>query len=751
MSEIPSNTSSSRSSDTSLNPALRELADLVGILPDYHDIWGGRHETGDATRRALLAALGFSAATDEEAQAALAAWRAQEAATTLPPVLVQPADSPIVLPVRLGNLADDAENARYRENTEWRWRIAFEAGDELGAAFQPGALEAEPGQAGALRLALPAVAQWGYHHLELWRDDRLLADMPLIVCPPRCYEPGAIADQRRVWGLSVQLYGLRSRQNWGIGDYADLRQVVEWAAEAGASLVGVNPLHALFPHDPAHCSPYSPSSREFFNTLHLSIESLPEWHECEAAKVWVETAAFREKLAALRAAPMVDYETVGALKNYVLSVLYKYFRVNHLNIGSARGAAFRAFQARGGDALYRFALYHALQADFARRDPALWGWPVWPLPYRDPASAEVAAFAAANLEAIEYQQWLQWLAETQLAAVGQRAYELGLGIGLYQDMAVGVDKGGAETWMHQELYALDARVGCPPDDFNPLGQDWGLPPWIPHRLRAAAYAPFIRMLRANMAHAGALRIDHVMSLMRLYWVPPSLGGDQGAYLAYPLADLAGILALESQRNRCLVVGEDLGTVPDAVRHTLHELGVLSYRLFYFERGGDGDFQPSEHFPRQALVAASTHDLATLAGFWRGEDIRLRTALGLFSNEGQRIEQLASRAEDRARLLALLARSGLLPDGLDVTATHLAELPDAVIQAVHRHLARSPAAIVLAQAEDMLGETEQANLPGTIDEHPNWRRKLALALEDWRHDRRPAGLAAALAAERPRQA
>jgi (1->4)-alpha-D-glucan 1-alpha-D-glucosylmutase len=324
-------------------------------------------------------------------------------------------------------------------------------------------------------------------------------------------------------------------------------------------------------------------------------------------------------------------------------------------------------------------------------------------------------------------------------------------VGLYRDLAVGVDLGGAETWSQQALYALDARIGSPPDDFNRFGQDWGLPPWVPQRLRDAAYAPYIAMLRANMRGAGALRMDHVMGLMRLYWVPPGMRGDQGAYVAYPFRDLLGILALESRRNRCLVVGEDLGTVPDAVRDAMHELGVLSYRLFYFERGEGGDFLAPGRYPKEALVAASTHDLPTLAGFWRGLDLDLRATLGMFPDEEERSRQSVSRGEDRARLLRALEREGLLPQGLALDPAGVPEMTPDLARALHRYLARAPAKIVLVQAEDMLGEADQVNLPGTTEAHPNWQRKLSLDLEAWAEDPRSVGLAEAMARERGRAA
>jgi (1->4)-alpha-D-glucan 1-alpha-D-glucosylmutase len=634
-----------------------------------------------------------------------------------------------------------------------RWTVQREQGEVLTGEFLPAGLERlrladqDDAELVALDWTLPAIFELGYHQVALHCDGATLAHMPLIVCPARCYEPPALAGQARVWGLAVQLYGLRSSRNWGIGDYADLLRLIDFATEQGAALVGVNPLHALFPHNPQHCSPYSPSSRQYFNVLHLAVDALPELDACPEARALVDSDAFQSRLAALRDAEQVDYAGVGAAKFEVLECLYRHFRNQELVANTPSAHAFREFQARGGSELYRFALYHALQAHFHAADPALWGWPVWPEAYRDPGATAVRAFAVDHPDAIQYQQWLQWLAERQLADVGQRSLARGLGVGLYQDLAVGVDKGGAETWMHRDLYALDARVGCPPDEFNPLGQDWGLPPWIPQRLRQAGYAPFIAMLRANMKYAGALRIDHVMSLMRLYWVPPGLRGDEGAYVTYPLDDLLGILALESQRNRCLVVGEDLGTVPGEVRQALHELGVLSYKLFYFERSADGGFQPPAHYPEQSLVAATTHDLPTLAGFWKGEDIDLRTQLDLYPSEALRVEQIADRQEDRQRLLRALAQEGLLPESMNDDAANRADLPPALVTAILRYLARSPAKITLLQAEDMLGELEQANLPGTTDQHPNWRRKLSLNLEAWPDDPRVRAIAEGLAAER----
>src|SRR5690606_15954827 len=342
-------------------------------------------------------------------------------------------------------------------------------------------------------------------------------------------------------------------------------------------------------------------------------------------------------------------------KRQVIELLYAHFRAHHLERASERARRFRAFQAQGGEALRRHALFDALQEQFARESPDVWGWPVWPEAYRDPASEAVKSFCAERLERVELFEYLQWQADIQYGAAARRSFELGLGVGIYEDLAVSIDRGGAEAWANQDIYATSAAVGAPPDDFAPNGQDWGLPPVIPHRLRKHAYAPFIATLQANMRHSGALRIDHVMGLMRLFWVPPDGKAAEGTYVGYPFDDLLGLLALESERNRCLVIGEDLGTVPDEVRAALAERGVLSYRLLYFERSQGGEFKRPAEYPQQAIVAVTTHDLPTLAGWWEGRDLALRTQLALFPNEAMREAQIVARAQDRARLLLALER------------------------------------------------------------------------------------------------
>jgi (1->4)-alpha-D-glucan 1-alpha-D-glucosylmutase len=723
---------------------LERLCQHVGIAADYADIWGATHPTSDATRRALLRAMDLDIADGQAVRQTLETTAASRWRQHLPPVQVARDGLP--------QLTIDITLPESRAQQPVRWRLIAETGESREGTLQPSDLE--PQERRELdgepwirsRFFLSGLPPPGYHRLEL-QGEQFCAAMSLILVPDRCYQPEAVTGDNRAWGFAVPLFCVRSRRNWGIGDFTDLTRLLEFAAREGAGIVGVNPLHNLFPHAPDRASPYSPSTRLFLNILYIDVEAIAEFAASAAARELVESEPFQARLRALRAAELVDYPGVAAAKREVLEQLYRHFRARHLAQESPRAREFRAWQRAQGETLRRQALYEALQERFQGEDPRVWGWPVWPEAFRDPDSPAVAVFAGENRERVDFFAYLQWLAELQLDAVGRRALELRLGVGLCQDLAIGADVGGAEVWSNQALYATGARIGSPPDDFNLKGQNWGLPPWIPQRLHAAAYAPFIALLRHNMRAAGALRIDHVMALLRLFWIPDGSAPESGTYVQYPLEDLLGILALESQRNRCLVIGEDLGTVPDALREALRPLGVLSYRLLYFEKDAAGNFKAPPAFEDQAVVMASTHDLPTLAGFWAGTDLEQRQRLDLFPSPGRYEQQLIGRAEDRARLLLALQHEGLLPEGMSADPVSLPELTPALSRALHRYLARTPARVLMIQPQDLLGEMEQVNLPGTTIEHPNWRRRLWLEIEQWGEDADIAALMEAMRAER----
>ncbi len=703
---------------------LERLGALCGIVSEYRDIWGRPHRVAESTKRALLAAMGCRVGSAGELKAEIAGREARSWSRTLPPVLVvrEPAREiqvPLAVPERL---LGERHVARLESEEGGRFEQPFVPGHAATGERQ--AVDGERRARSVLTLRAPRP---GYHRLSVEAGGAASAPMLLIVAPPRCHLPAGLEGEGRVWGPAVQLYALRSGRNWGIGDFGDLASLVRIGRDAGAGVVGVNPLHLLFPHNAAHASPYSPSSRAFLNPLYLDVEAVPEFAECEQARAAALSPEFRARLVALRETELVDYAAVANVKREVLERLHDSFRRRHLAADTDRARAFRAFQRERGELLESYGRFEALGEEARRADPAAWGWPVWPERWRRPDTAEVARFAAERRERVEYHQYLQWLCDEQLGAVGRGCLEARMAVGIYADLAVGADRAGFEAWRHQDALAADVGLGAPPDDFNLLGQNWGLPPLIPERLRVAAYAPFIECLRANMRHAGALRIDHVMGLMRSFWVPPGRPGSEGAYVLYPFADLLGVLALESARARCLVVGEDLGTVPPEVRAAMEREGILSYRLLLFMKGEGAEFLPPDEYPRQALVAASTHDLPTLAGWWRGRDLAVRARLGLLPEGRRHEEQLVARSEDRARLLFALRRAGLLPRGVEVDLDAFPEMTPELSAAIHRYLARSPSMLLTAQLEDLLGQVDQANLPGTTDEHPNWRRKLGADL------------------------
>lgn len=723
---------------------LDRLCELCGIALDYHDIWGSRRQVPEASRRALLAAMGVRIDGDRSPEAAIREIEQRPWRRALPPVLVwRDSRSPIRIPLTV---------AAARLEQPLAWTFTPEQGEPFRGILSPHRLPqlAERVIDGERQVRcifeLPHLPGIGYHGFAVGDDSQAgtaAESMRLIVAPSTCYQPEILAGAGRTWGPAVQLYAVRSARNWGIGDFGDLRRLVEFAAQAGADAVGLNPLHALFPDQPAHASPYSPSNRMWLNVLYLDVESMADFAECPAASGKMSDPSFQARLQALREQDWVDYPAVAAVKMEVFDLLWRHFRGRHLGRATELGRQFGEYQREGGRGLRLHGLFEALMEHFRRDDPAGFGWGAWPQAYRNPQSPAVRAFEEEHAERVEFFEYLQWQAELQLASAERRAAELGMGVGLYQDLALGADRGGAETWIEQPVFALPASAGAPPDDFNPLGQNWGLPPMIPHRLQEAGYRPFIDVLRAGMRHAGALRIDHVMGLMRLFWVPPDGSAAQGAYVRYPFDDLLGILALESHRNRCLVVGEDLGTVPDEVRAALAPMGVLSYRLLLFQKDWEGSFLPPANYPAQALVSVTTHDLPTLRGFWQGRDLQLRHTLELFPSESFRQAQMEARSQDRARLLAALEREGLLPGGAGLDPADYPEMTWELVRAIHLFLARAPAKLMVVQMEDVLEQSEPVNLPGTTEQWPNWRRKLSIELERWTADGRIADIAEAL--------
>lgn len=722
--------------------ALQRLCAHFGIATDYHDIFGHRHVIAPANLVALLGSFGVDASAlphESLAQVQSQTWR-----EALPPaVAIDAGQTGWSLTVRLpADATEAAWTVHAEDGTPHHGRVDLQHAPEIARTEVDGAVRSE--RRLSIGLALPV----GYHRLRL---DGLPGETLVLAAPPHCYRPPALDGDGRVWGPAVQLYALRSARNWGIGDFSDLAQLAQQIAPRGAGIIGLNPLHALFPHNPAHASPYSPSSRLMLDVLYIDVEAVEEFRDCEPAQRLVQSPDFQARLVALREAPLVDYPGVAAAKFEVLELLHAHFRAQQRSGRSATAAAFEAFRAERGEALRRHALFEALQAHFFETDASVWGWPVWPEAYRDPASAEVARFAETQPGRVGFFEYLQWQAARQLQRASDQCAALGMAVGLYLDLAVSVDRAGSDAWCQGDSFAHGASVGAPPDEFNPNGQGWGLPPLRPDKLRASGYRFFIETLRANMRGVGALRIDHVMGLMRLFWIPPGQTPHDGAYVHYALHEMLAVVAIESQRAQCMVIGEDLGTVADEMRGALARFEVLSYRLMYFERGHDGEFKAPADYPRHALVAISTHDLATLTGWWAGHDLRLRLALGLFPNQALFEQQLFDRAQERVRLLLAVQRAGLLSSDAMAEAIGAQVLAPETVTALHAFLASTPSQVMMVQLEDAIGQIEQANMPGTTDAHPNWQRKLTLDLQQLATDEPTLQLFRTLETVRPHPA
>lgn len=704
-----------------LDSLLDQLARRRGIGEAYYDYRGELRPFSPRTKTAILAAMGCNVTDMDAVRREIASLDAERWQMRAPIVtVVRPGRSgvPVVVP------ADSLH-----EQIDWRVEIAA-GGHRDGNAIAGELDELERHELDGRWLTrrwlpLPVDLPPGEHHLQLCMKDGG-GDGTLLVAPARCYEPAVLASGARLWGVAVQLYTLRSPANWGIGDFADLCEVVRHCAAQGAGFVGLNPLHALFPANPGHISPYSPSSRHFLNVLYIAAPDVAGYGECDGVRRMVDDPGFRRELDRLRATDYVDYQGVARAKLPVLRALYDHFRRVELERDGDEARAFRAFQAERGEALRRHALHDAIDAHVRPQDPdRYWGWPTWPLELRDPAGAGVRDFEARHLVEVEFHCWLQWTADRQLAAAQRLAGELGMPIGLYGDYAVGVNPSGAETWSDQKVYRMGAGVGAPPDPLALKGQDWGIPPQDPHALVEARYLPFRELVAANMRQFGALRLDHVMALFRQWWVPVGLGATDGGYVHYPLDDLMSLLALESAQHRCLVVGEDLGTVPDEMRHAMAEFAVYSYKVLLFEKHGDGRYRRPDEYVRRSIATVTTHDLPTLRGWWEGRDLELRDRLGLFPGEEIRRHVYEERVRDRKELRVALEDAGL---GAAAAGDDVA-FGGALSDAIQVFLARSDAALVAVQYEDLIGMTDPVNVPGTSHEHANWQRKVTAEIGD----------------------
>ncbi len=714
---------------------LRRLAALHGIATWYVDEGGVRRQVSDRSLRRVLAVMGVSANSSGQAAGSLQEARSARWRTILDPVLVVHTDR---LPKTFFIRLPVDRNALRHLHLDWvvkKERGGATSGRQSGEKVKV-IKQVVVGGTHHVECALsfPRRLPLGYHTLSVRASGgrQIYQDtMILIVVPVETYLHPCVSGRHRTWGVTVQLYGLRSRDNWGIGDFRDLHGLINWVGrELGADLLGVNPLHAL---PPGGISPYSPSSRLFHHALYLDLEGIPEFCESESLQAKVKSPRYQARLATLRRSPTVRYRTVERIKWQILEELFRIFQRRHLARRSLRGEAFLRFVKREGVALERFALFRTLEERMARGrkvvDPPGRGWRAWPKAYQHPDSAAVLDVARRSRSRLQFFQYVEWECRRQLHAVKLAAKRAGMAIGLYKDMAVGIDPGGADAWAFQGQLVANASIGTPPELFSPSGQRWKLAPFHPELIRSDGYRLFADCFRRAMRDAGIIRIDHAMGLFRLFWIPEGLDPAQGTYVRYPSEDFLGILGLESFRQRVMVIGEDLGTVTPAIRHRLMEGGLLSYRLLLFEQSAKGTFAKPSRFPRHAAAAVATHDLPTLKGFWIGRDIELKARLGLYKKAAWLRRDRDIRVRDKQALLDALVKEKLLPDGCPERVEAVPELPDSLCRAIYAYLSRTASRLILVSMEDLLGDLDTPNIPGDHG-YPSWRIKTGPSSNTW---------------------
>ncbi len=725
-----------------------ELSELYGIIPEYWDIFGNKREARIETRKGILKAMGLNVESPTAIMREIAAKKAKSWKGFVEPVQVmsvneQPLIISLCLPVEQDHeqgltiswyMVDEDEGGKLRK---WDCMVR---GTELsidrmdwidGVRY--------------IRVLLtdPMRRDIGYYrfHAEVRHSENIFpgssctleAKSRIVVTPDACYLPPELRHHKR-WGLSINLYALRSKRNWGVGDFTDLRHILHWLADFRGSCAGINPLHAIPNSSPFGVSPYSPLTRLFRNPIYIDIERVPDVLESPPLRKYIASRKVQTQLNDLRARTCVDYEAVADLKEKVLRKAFSFFLRKHGSGKTRRGKDFHRYVREEGQELESFSVFMALRGHLWRTRQVI-SWREWPAEFRDAHGKAVSEFRKSHAREVAFHQYVQWLIDRQLRALSLASERLCLPIGLYFDLAVGSTGSGSDAWSHQDVMAEGAEVGAPPDDFSPSGQKWGFPPFIPERLRETGYELFIRIIRKNMKYGGAIRIDHALGLFRVFWIPDSMSATDGAYVEQPFQDLLRIIALESIRNKTLVIAEDLGTIGENVREALKKFRMLSYRLFYFERKyPDPAFLPPGRYPELAVCAVTTHDLPTLTGFWEGVDITLRKKLGGGTpDEWQKL--FDDRQRDKKLILRALKAQGLLSAGIKAEMIEGMDMTPDLCLAIYCFLSRTPCRLMLVSVDDVIGTRDQQNLPGTVTEHPNWIRKTPLMLEEILKDQR----------------
>jgi len=683
---------------------LNKLLYWRGIANEYFNYRGEKVAVSEENRLRLLQAMEVDTGSAEAVDAQVYELDIQPWQEWLPAMLVVDEGAQVHFSINLPPevLADN-----------FQFEIITEDGSRVGGCFIPAQAPEigdylHEGIRYSRRSVQIAPIPCGYHQLKVWREgmEDQFKHSQLVVVPEKAYTPDWVEQNQSPWGIIVQLYTLRSGRNWGIGDFTDLMNLIENSANSGADMIGLNPLHSLrFPID-QHCSPYSPSDRRFINPLYIDPEIEPDFTQ--------DAEEISHLLEGLRKPEMVDYSRVYAVKMLAFHKMYKHFVSVDLEQETERGKSFKAFLASADDSLRQYCLFEALQ----RQDE---------YHFEELSAQQIIHLCEENHTEIHFYAYLEWIANKQLKTCQARALELGMKVGLMRDLAVGADGGGSEVSMNLDLFCRDASVGAPPDPLAELGQNWGLPPIDPFALKNTNFRHFVQLLRSNMSSCGALRIDHAMSLMRLWWCPPGRTADFGSYVFYPFKEMLGLLKLESVRHKCMVIGEDMGVVPDEFRNAIIGANIFTNKMFYFEKVHEHDFRPpAEYFPR-SLAMLTNHDVPTIASWWVGSDLQLRQSLELFE-EGVSFDDVVNHREfEKRKLLEWLQSLGLI-EGQDFDNLLTGKMSRDLVSSILHGVSQCASQLFVVQLEDLELLEEPVNVPGTSDQYPNWRRKLGVPLE-----------------------
>lgn len=725
-----------------------EQARFFGIVPEYWDIFGNKKRTSLETKKAILRAMKVKTDSEEDIRHEIETRRLKQWKSIMAPVhVVSENTRPLILflclPVQEGkesalelSLSLKDEHGNKTENKlSWSDLVFLE--DKLIEGSRYVKVQASD----------DLKRDIGYYSVDVecrhpdnifpGNKNKITASSKLIITPDSCYIPSEL-DSGQIWGLSVNLYSIRSEQNYGVGDFRDLKGIIKLTSDMGGGFVGINPLHAIPNTQPYGISPYSPISRLYRNFIYLSVKDIMELKELKSLKSALSSETLKE-IDRLKKLDIIDYEKIALLKKKILKNIFDEFYEKHYKKDTTYAKEFKKYVLNEGAPLETFSIFMAVWNDL-RLTKNIYSWQEWPEEYRNLSPEEIRKIKKKYKKEIIFEQYIQWLIEKQLEDIVKLYKKLGMPVGLYNDLAIGSIGSGSDVWSNQDIFG-NADVGAPPDDFSPDGQNWGFPPMIPEKMHETGYDLFIKTIRKNMQYGGALRIDHALGIFRLFWIPSGLSPTEGAYVEYPHEDLLRIIALESVRNKSVVVAEDLGTIGDNVRDALKKFRMLSYRLFYFERNyPDPSFVSPSEYPPMALCSITTHDLPTLYGYWAGQDIKAKKDLGKYSEESHSVRLLEERQRDKKLILTALKSQNILPEDFQLDAENIKQMTPELCNAIYEYLSRTPCKLILVSLDDIIGTLNQQNMPGTVDAYPNWRQKTPLSLEEMVKDRRFSALA-----------